>query len=68
MRVAVHLNYCYGSELEIVTGEITEQDRKDVETTKEFIKTGYGYAIEQGTRASTIGLVLSSSPVALLAW
>ncbi|EIW66985.1 hypothetical protein M231_03918 [Tremella mesenterica] len=28
----------------------------------------FGYALEQGTRPSTIGLVLSTSPLALLAW
>lgn len=30
--------------------------------------TGIGYALEHGTRPATIGLVLSSSPLALLAW
>ncbi|KXJ90512.1 epoxide hydrolase [Microdochium bolleyi] len=30
--------------------------------------TGRGYAIEHGTRPATIGLVLSSNPLALLAW
>ena len=30
--------------------------------------TGMAYAQEHGTRPATIGLVLSSSPIALLAW
>lgn len=33
-----------------------------------FATTGAGYAMEQGTRPSTIGHVLASSPIALLAW
>lgn len=35
---------------------------------KQFQETGSAYAREHGTRTATIGLVLSSSPVALLAW
>lgn len=35
---------------------------------KEFFSSGLAYAIEHGTRPGTIGLVLSSSPLALLAW
>lgn len=34
----------------------------------EFATTGTAYAREHGTRPATIGLVLSSNPVALLAW
>jgi microsomal epoxide hydrolase len=33
-----------------------------------FQQNGFAYATEHGTRPSTIGHVLSSSPVALLAW
>lgn len=33
-----------------------------------FGTVGNAYAREHGTRPATIGLVLSSSPVALLAW
>lgn len=34
----------------------------------EFRSTGFAYALEHGTKTATIGLVLSSSPIALLAW
>lgn len=34
----------------------------------EFLKFGLGYALEHATRPSTIGLVLASSPMALMAW
>lgn len=36
--------------------------------TTEWRKTGVAYAIEQATRPSTIGYVLSSNPLAELAW
>lgn len=33
-----------------------------------FVSLGSAYAMEDGTRPSTIGHVLSTSPMALLAW
>ena len=45
-----------------------EQDCQYVERGKRFQATGSAYAMEHGTRTSTIGLVLSSNPLALLAW
>jgi microsomal epoxide hydrolase len=39
-----------------------------IKRAKNFVTTGTGYAMEQGTRPSTIGHVLASSPIALLAW
>jgi microsomal epoxide hydrolase len=39
-----------------------------IEKLNKFISTGAGYATEHGTRPSTIGHVLSTSPMALLAW
>lgn len=35
---------------------------------QQFVASGAAYAMEHGTRPATIGLVLSSSPLALLAW
>lgn len=35
---------------------------------QDFVMTGSAYAREHGTRPATIGLVLSASPIALLAW
>jgi microsomal epoxide hydrolase len=35
---------------------------------KEFLRIGSAYAFEQATRPSTLGMVLSSNPLALLAW
>ncbi|BGP40178.1 hypothetical protein JCM10449v2_004136 [Rhodotorula kratochvilovae] len=39
-----------------------------LERSETFQATGRGYALEQGTRPGTIGIVVGSSPVALLAW
>jgi len=43
-------------------------ERNGLERLKNFQTTGSAYAIEHGTRPSTIGHVLASSPIALLAW
>ncbi|KAF8315483.1 putative epoxide hydrolase [Cantharellus anzutake] len=47
---------------------LSPADQERVRKTQEFMKTGYGYGIQQGTRPSTVGQVLSSNPIALLAW
>ncbi|EPE36539.1 alpha/beta-Hydrolase [Glarea lozoyensis ATCC 20868] len=65
---AVHVNYCYLPEPENVKGEISEVDRRDIARAQNFKETGSGYALEQATRPATLGIVLSSSPLALLAW
>ena len=43
-------------------------DQKGLSRSNEFATLGNAYAREHGTRPATIGLVLSSSPIALLAW
>lgn len=48
--------------------EMTDADRHALSRGDEFWKTGFGYALEHDTRPGTIGFVLSSSPLALLAW
>jgi len=45
-----------------------ELAEKALQKATEFIDTGYAFALEQGTRAATIGLALSASPLALLSW
>jgi len=47
---------------------ISEQERKGLERGKAFRDSGSAYAMEHGTRTATIGLTLSSSPLALLSW
>jgi microsomal epoxide hydrolase len=33
-----------------------------------WMKKGLAYALEHGTRPATVGLAISSNPLALLAW
>jgi microsomal epoxide hydrolase len=49
-------------------GEITEAEKKGLERTSEFKRLGSAYALTHATKPSTIGLVLSTSPLALLVW
>lgn len=67
---AVHLNFSIGTKPDKSASEssLPEHEQKALERSKEFIKTGSAYAFEHATRPATIGLVLSSSPIALLAW
>lgn len=48
--------------------DLTLEERRHLERSKVRQTTGMAYAFEYGTRPATIGLALSSSPLALLAW
>lgn len=50
------------------THDITPEEAEHLERTERWRETGFAYALEHGTRPSTIGLVVSSNPLALLAW
>jgi microsomal epoxide hydrolase len=45
-----------------------ELEQQGLKRRAEFMKTGRAYILEHGTRTSTIGHVLASNPIALLAW
>jgi len=47
---------------------VTEKEQKALARVQQFMDQGSAYAREHGTRTATIGLVLSASPLALLAW
>ncbi|CAF3994402.1 unnamed protein product [Adineta steineri] len=47
---------------------LNELDREGLRRAAEFMSTGSAYALEHATRTSTIGHVLASNPIALLAW
>jgi microsomal epoxide hydrolase len=47
---------------------LTEYEIEGVKKAAEFMMMGAAYNMEQATRPATIGLVLGSSPLALLAW
>jgi microsomal epoxide hydrolase len=67
---AAHINLCIGvfPENEEEGKKLGEQDQKSIGRATDFATLGSAYAREHGQRPSTIGLVLSSSPIALLAW
>ncbi|KAK5708553.1 hypothetical protein LTR17_020586 [Elasticomyces elasticus] len=67
---AVHLHLAIGiSKPDGVSLEsLSQEEQQGLERYNNFNEMGNAYAREHGTRPSTIGLVLSSSPVALLAW
>jgi microsomal epoxide hydrolase len=66
---AVHLNAdVSGKPDDVPDSAITERESEGLKRSSQWQKTGKAYAMEHGTRPSTIGLALSASPVALLAW
>ncbi|KAK8245290.1 Alpha/Beta hydrolase protein [Phyllosticta capitalensis] len=66
---AVHLNFSPMQKPDSASdSDINELEAFALKRGAEFQRTGFAYAMEHGTRPATIGLVLSSSPIALLAW
>ena len=47
---------------------VDDVEKPGLVRSERFGTTGSAYALEHATRTATIGLVLSSSPIALLAW
>jgi microsomal epoxide hydrolase len=70
----MHLNFMLTPQTLDIKGkasgedEISEAEKKGLERWDQFFETGRAYANEHGTKPSTIGLVLASSPIAQLAW
>jgi microsomal epoxide hydrolase len=48
--------------------ELTDFEKQALGRAMKWRETGTAYALEHANRPSTIGLVLSSNPLALLAW
>lgn len=69
--VAVHVNFWMAptsSEASSIAADRRISDSTTARRAELFRATGMAYAMEQATRPSTIGLALSSSPLALLSW
>lgn len=47
---------------------LTTEELQIMERTDTWRKTGLAFALEHGTRPSTVGLAISSNPITLLAW
>jgi microsomal epoxide hydrolase len=68
---AMHLNFCvmpYPENAGQDTLPLEDHEKEGLERGDIFGKSGTAYALEHATRPATIGFVLSSSPLALLAW
>lgn len=67
---AAHINLCIGNvpESEEEFKSLNEKDQSAVKRAEVWGLLGNAYARMHGTRPATIGLVLSSSPIALLVW
>lgn len=63
------VNFCIMPELEGVSPDsVNDLEKKGLVQASEFGRIGSAYALEHATRPSTIGLVLASHLLALLAW
>ena len=67
---AVHLNThpMSAPDPSCLTSSIDDTEKAGLERHNFFLHNGTGYASEHASRPSTIGFVLSSTPLALLAW
>ncbi|OMP86619.1 putative epoxide hydrolase [Diplodia seriata] len=66
---AMHLNFCPVPKPDNVSdSDLSDEERKALARGDAFRTAGIAYAMKHATRPSTIGLVLSSSPIALLGW
>ncbi|KAK1846046.1 putative epoxide hydrolase [Colletotrichum chrysophilum] len=65
----LHLNFCAMTcPEEAADTPLEAYEREALERSDKFVKFGTAYVMEHATRTATIGFVLSSSPLALLAW
>lgn len=66
----IHLNFCAMPEPSTLPSDTPYNalEQAGLERAEWFTKLGSAYAPEHATRPSTIGLMLHSSPLALLAW
>ncbi|KAJ6178267.1 epoxide hydrolase family protein [Penicillium mononematosum] len=65
---AAHVNFLTLRGFDDSTEPLTTQDLEHLQRMQTWQATGMAYILEQCTRPATIGLALSSSPLALLAW
>jgi microsomal epoxide hydrolase len=68
---ALHLNFSYMGDTdwtEATESTLSTTEQEGLQRHRQFAKTDNAYGKMHGTRTSTIGQVLSSSPLGLLAW
>lgn len=63
------VNFCIMPEPEdIKDAQISDIEKEGLKRADTFLNLGSSYALQHATKPSTIGLVLASNPIALLAW
>lgn len=63
------VNFCFMSQPAGIDSSILpEEDIEGIERLVEFRTVGSAYAVAHATKPATVGIVLGSSPVTLLAW
>ena len=65
---AVHLNFCIMPDPGGLESAVSKIEQTGLDRANDFSRLGSAYALEHATRPSTIGFVLASNPVSLLAW
>ena len=67
---ALHTNFCILRDApeSVSDSAVTAEEKQGLEQAEYFGTLGNAYAREHGQRPGTIGLVLSTNPLALLAW
>ncbi|EED23524.1 epoxide hydrolase, putative [Talaromyces stipitatus ATCC 10500] len=65
----IHLTFCFDFDMRNFPRQgLKDNELRDIEAIETFVTAGAAYAQMHATRSATIGFVLSSNPVALLAW
>jgi microsomal epoxide hydrolase len=65
---ALHINFCIMPEPKEIKSTISPEEAVGLQRANAFKSIGSAYALEHATKPSTIGFVLGSNPVSLLAW
>ncbi|KAJ5619978.1 hypothetical protein N7510_003962 [Penicillium lagena] len=66
---AIHINFCIMPRPDGINDEtVTILEKEGLKRSDEFLRLGSSYALQHATKPSTIGLVLATNPLSLLAW
>jgi microsomal epoxide hydrolase len=64
----IHLNFNLMGRPDSLDSEVSALEKRALERAENFRERASAYSFEHGTRPSTIGFALQSSPIALFAW
>jgi len=66
--LGIHLNFFPLLKSKYDMSTLDETDKKCLQRANMWESWGLGYLVEHATKPATIGAILESSPVAVLAW